>query len=503
MKYLFIILFNVLAFISEAQTKPGTSFYENETKDLSVCPESLSALTDAQVENLLKELLEGFSLKMSYIVVSCPQIDNCQAIIHKGKPYILYNAAFLDEVKRLNFSQKELPTSEKNWKALTILAHELGHHLNNHLSNPLPGMSNIDLELGADITAGFIIYTIGGTIAQAQLAFKDIPEADSYTHPGRQKRLDAVAKGWNDAFMKYSKSKMTAAEANLKAEELLKAKDLTGALRYYSISAELGNAVGQYNLGYLYDAAEGIGQDYFEALKWYRKAAEQGYPLAQLKFGFMYEWGKGVSKNMDEAKKWYIKAADQNQLGSQLRLGYILEAEANYTEAIKWYRKAANQGSELAQDALGNFYSDGKGGTKDYTEAVFWYRKAAEQGYDIGQYHLGYMYANGKGVNQDYLEAAKWYGKAAVQGQIGALISLGQFYMDGTGFNRDYTEAANWYRKAAERGSSVGNYWMGYFYETGKGVTKNIPEAVKWYLEAAKQGDGFAKEKLKALGYSY
>lgn len=205
MKYLFIILFNVLAFISEGQTKPGTSFYENETKDLTVCPESLSALADTEVENLLKEMLEGFSLKMSYIIVSCPQIDNCQAMIYKGKPYILYNATFLDEVKRLNFSQKELPTSDKNWKALTILAHELGHHLNNHLSNPLPGMSNIDLELGADKTAGFIIYTMGGTIAQAQLAFNDIPEADSYTHPGKQKRLDAVEKGWNDAMKKYPK----------------------------------------------------------------------------------------------------------------------------------------------------------------------------------------------------------------------------------------------------------------------------------------------------------
>lgn len=297
--------------------------------------------------------------------------------------------------------------------------------------------------------------------------------------------------------------KMTAAEANLKGDELAKAKDYAGALRYYSISAEMGNAAGQYNLGYLYDSAEGIGQDFFEAHKWYRKSSEQGYPLAQLRLGFMYEWGKGVAKDLTEAKKWYTKAAEQNQLGSQLRLAYILKAEENYTEAAKWYRKAADQGSELGQDALGNIYTNGNGVTKDYKEAVFWYRKAAEQGYDIGQYNLGGMYEKGQGVNQDYSEAIKWYRKAAVQGQIGALISLGQFYMDGTGVNLDYGEAAIWYRKAADRGSVVGQYWMGNIYEKGKGVTKNIPEAVKWYRLAAEKGGTFAKERLKALGYNY
>lgn len=46
-------------------------------------------------------------------------------------------------------------------------------------------------------------------------------------------------------------------------------------------AAELGYAVEQNNLGFMYSNGEGVKQDFTEAEKWYRKAAKQGHELAK------------------------------------------------------------------------------------------------------------------------------------------------------------------------------------------------------------------------------
>ena len=53
------------------------------------------------------------------------------------------------------------------------------------------------------------------------------------------------------------------------------------ALRWLRLSAEQGNAAGQYNLGLMYSQGRGVPTDGIEAIKWFRKAAEQGHVGAQ------------------------------------------------------------------------------------------------------------------------------------------------------------------------------------------------------------------------------
>jgi hypothetical protein len=86
---------------------------------------------------------------------------------------------------------------------LTILAHEIGHHLNNHITNPLPGATEIELELEADKTAGFLVYLMGGTLEKAKMAFQDVSENGSYTHPKRSDRINALVGGYKDAEAKF------------------------------------------------------------------------------------------------------------------------------------------------------------------------------------------------------------------------------------------------------------------------------------------------------------
>ena len=53
--------------------------------------------------------------------------------------------------------------------------------------------------------------------------------------------------------------------------------DYATALREWRPLAEEGNADAQYNLGFMYENAQGVTQNHAEAMKWYTKAVGQGH----------------------------------------------------------------------------------------------------------------------------------------------------------------------------------------------------------------------------------
>ena len=77
-------------------------------------------------------------------------------------------------------------------------------------------------------------------------------------------------------------------QPQLSAEEMYnignenyKKGDYSEAVKWYRKAAELGNASGQTDLGYMYLNGYGVSKDYTEAVKWYRKAARQGLEKAK------------------------------------------------------------------------------------------------------------------------------------------------------------------------------------------------------------------------------
>ena len=76
------------------------------------------------------------------------------------------------------------------------------------------------------------------------------------------------------------------------------------AIKSFTVAAEQGYAVAQFNLGLMYDQGKGVAQDYSAAMKWYQKAADQGYAYAQCSLGDMYDLGKGVDQSDATAVKW-------------------------------------------------------------------------------------------------------------------------------------------------------------------------------------------------------
>ena len=181
--------------------------------------------------------------------------------------------------------------------------------------------------------------------------------------------------------------------------------------------AEQGDAKAQNKLGFVYDAGQGVRQDYAEAVKWYRKAADQGNASAEYNLGSMYANGQGVPQDDADAVKWFRKAADQDNAAAEYDLGSMYRdgrgVPQDYAEAMKWFRKAANRGLAAAENNIGGMYDTGKGVRQDAAEAVKWYRKGADHGSALAQFNLAICYSSGQGVPQDFVQASKWFDLAA------------------------------------------------------------------------------------------
>lgn len=145
-------------------------------------------------KQVVAEIMRYTGLPANFVVVE-GQVPNAAAVIMAGpdqipRRVIAYNPKFMGEVIRA--------TQANNWAPVSIMAHEIGHHLSGHTI--VPGGSQPPIELESDKFSGFVLYKMGAPLRDAQNAIATlIPEADGQTHPGRRKRLEAIANGWTEA----------------------------------------------------------------------------------------------------------------------------------------------------------------------------------------------------------------------------------------------------------------------------------------------------------------
>ena len=202
----------------------------------------------------------------------------------------------------------------------------------------------------------------------------------------------------------------------------------TKAISYYTMAANQGYAIAQYNLGTIYhEGRSGVAQNYAKAIYWYTKAAEQGHLEAQNNLGVIYKNGEGVPKNLSQAVKYFTLAAELGETFAQTNLGFCYgEAgpNQNYTKSAYWFRKAAEKGQKEAQYKLGRCYEKGLGVAKDTNKAVYWYHKSALQGLAEAQFSMGVCYHLGYGVKVDLNKAEQYYSKASAQGYSKATSAL-------------------------------------------------------------------------------
>jgi Peptidase family M48 len=158
------------------------------------------AVTD-DAKEIIADIIAVVGLKANFEVMASAAVANAAAITYRGKRFIAYNPAF---ISKLNVA------AGNKWASVSVLAHEIGHHLNGHTL--LNTGSQPPLELEADEFSGFVLQKMGATLDQSLAAMKVAADyKQSITHPGKQDRLSAITKGWNNAggkemdMAKYSK----------------------------------------------------------------------------------------------------------------------------------------------------------------------------------------------------------------------------------------------------------------------------------------------------------
>jgi hypothetical protein len=146
-------------------------------------------------ETVVGEIMKFTGLPQNFDVVEHPEVPNAAAIIMLGpdklpRRVIAYNPAFMNDVRKA--------TANNNWAPISIMAHEIGHHLSGHTIQP--GGSQPPTELEADKFSGFVLYKMGAALVDAQKAMNAlVPDRDGPTHPGRGRRVRAIAEGWEQA----------------------------------------------------------------------------------------------------------------------------------------------------------------------------------------------------------------------------------------------------------------------------------------------------------------
>lgn len=145
------------------------------------------------------------------------------------------------------------------------------------------------------------------------------------------------------------------------------------AFKYYKMSSEAGNIVGDYQMARCYENAVGVSANQIKATRLYRKAAFGGVGSANTNMARRYFEGNGVEKDPVAAVGWLVRGSQAGQSESIVLLGQRYETG----------------------DSIG----------KDLNLAGQLYSRAAKMGDEAGIYHLAMLYKNGIGTTPDPVRA--------------------------------------------------------------------------------------------------
>lgn len=186
------------------------SIAQNTSNSYKLCValQTNNFLNDKEAQRAVDRIMSVTGLVERPILQACDNINNAVAISYRGERYILYDPDFMKMISK---------NTDDYWSNLFVLAHEVGHHINGHSLDILLFVNGeIDVksleekrmqELQADEFAGFVLAKLGATLQDATNLFKNfprIPNENYSTHPNKEKRIEAVKRGYEKTGLGYS-----------------------------------------------------------------------------------------------------------------------------------------------------------------------------------------------------------------------------------------------------------------------------------------------------------
>lgn len=211
-------------------------------------------------------------------------------------------------------------------------------------------------------------------------------------------------------------------------------KDEKKVLYYTKLAAGQGDPEMMNNYGALLSEA---GHEK-EGFRWYKQSADAGEPVGCYNVGWGYEYGKGVAENQQKAFEYYMKAAQKEYSDAYFKLGsFYYEGdvvEEDNAKAVYWLEKGADEEDYWCYPLLATCYQNGWGTEQDCDEAFKLLTLAEEylDDYDentrgIVLDGLGNAYGYGEGTDEDFKLAVGYYQAAAGLDNENAIESLRHF----------------------------------------------------------------------------
>ncbi|KAJ3229231.1 hypothetical protein HDU78_009168 [Chytriomyces hyalinus] len=209
-------------------------------------------------------------------------------------------------------------------------------------------------------------------------------------------------------------------------------KDIKKAVDLLEKAVSLGNGIGCYYLGDLYQAGDdGIPKDPSKAATYFEQSVQLEYDCsaAKRKLAYLYDNGIGVEQNYELSLQYYLEAAKFEDAWALSHLGFKYKTgtgvEQDYTKAIEFFERAAKQNHAASICSLGYFFTMGRGCAKDLVRAAQLYQQAAALGDGTGAYNCGVVFRHGKGVPVDLFKAVDYFRMAIRLKCDHAISSLG------------------------------------------------------------------------------
>lgn len=132
--------------------------------------------------------------------------------------------------------------------------------------------------------------------------------------------------------------------------------DFETALHEFTVAAEEGLDLAQYNLAILYFTGQGVEQNTAEAFRWTEAAALQGHVAAQFNLGSLYFAGDGVEADPDKAVEMFTSAGRAGHASAALILANMFaDGELSVDEEPPGlFTRFSNYLSAFFSDTQGN-----------------------------------------------------------------------------------------------------------------------------------------------------
>jgi hypothetical protein len=219
MKRIALLPFFLISILVSAQNRPTTvdgdnfechyfGYNDKLSRPQDIC-NFLNFTSNQHAEEVVDRIIKRVGLTRNFVVVECPNTQNCFATVVQGQRYIVYDGAFMKRVEN---------ETHTDWGAISIVAHEIGHHLQGHTIDGKGSRPQKELE--ADKFSGFVMHQLGASLDEATIAITTFGDNQAtFSHPVKTVRIEAIRLGWQEAEAMFPKAGISGQKSETKNQK--------------------------------------------------------------------------------------------------------------------------------------------------------------------------------------------------------------------------------------------------------------------------------------------